>query len=102
MRRSGDAADHLQQSCLAGAVAADDAEAFALADLEVDVAQDPMLLVEALPSAEENLLQLVVSVPIKLKRLAEPFAAASPTSDDIDEDRLVSHEEAIAECENEE
>ena len=75
MGRIGDAADQLQQRRLAGTIAADDAAALALADLEADVAQDPMLLIEPLPAAEQDLLQLVVSVPIKLKRFAEAVAA---------------------------
>ena len=76
MRLCGDPAQDLQKRRLAGPVAADDADALALGDLERDVAEHPVLLVELVPEgAEQRLLQLVVAVHVELERLADALAA---------------------------
>jgi len=67
----GHAADDLKQRGLAAAVAAQDADAFAAADLQVDVAQHPERLEVRLPPAERHLLQPVVATGVKLVGLPE-------------------------------
>jgi len=74
-RRQSYAADDLQERGFAGAVAADDANAFAAANLEADVPQHPMLMVELLPMPEDCLFELIVAPHIELERLADPVAA---------------------------
>ena len=71
----GDAADDLQERRLAGAVAADNADALAFAHLEAHIIQNPVLIVELLPEPEQRLFQLIVVVGVKLKRLADTAAA---------------------------
>src|ERR1700738_4620763 len=71
MGRQGHAADHLEQGRLATAVAAEDADAFAAMDLEVDVAQHPEWLEEGLPPTEHDLFEPIVPTGVELVRLAE-------------------------------
>jgi len=47
--RLRDAAQHLQQRRLARAIVADDADAFALGDVEVHIGKNPFLRIELLP-----------------------------------------------------
>ncbi len=74
-RRQGYPADDLQERGFAGAIAADDADAFAAANLEADVPQHPMLMVKLLPMTEDRLFELIVAPHIELERLADPVAA---------------------------
>ena len=76
--RLRDPADELQQRGLAGAVAADDAEALALGDFEIDVPQHPEFLVIFLHAAEQHLPHAVVVVLVDLKRLPDSGAAHDP------------------------
>ena len=69
--RQGHAADHLQQSRLAAAVAAQDADALAAPHLKVDVAQHPERLEVRFPPAEHDLLQPVVAPGVELVGLSE-------------------------------
>jgi hypothetical protein len=69
--RQGHAADHLQQSRLAAAVAAQDADALAAPNLKVDVAQHPERLEVRFPPAEHDLLQPVVAPGVELVGLSE-------------------------------
>jgi hypothetical protein len=73
--RRGDAADDLQKRRLTGAVAADNADALALANFEAHIVEHPVLMIEFLPEAEQSLLQLIVVMAVKLKRLADIAAA---------------------------
>jgi hypothetical protein len=69
--RQGHATDDLEQRGLAAAVAAQDADALAAADLQVDVAQHPERLEVRLPPTEHDLLQPVVATGVKLVSLPE-------------------------------
>ena len=68
-------ADNLQERRFARAIAADNADPFAAANLEADVPQYPMLMVKLLPVPEDRLFELIVAPHIELERLADPVAA---------------------------
>ena len=69
--RQGHAADDLKQRGLAAAVTAQDADALATANLQVDVAQYPERFEVRPPPAKHDLLQPVVATGIKLVGLPE-------------------------------
>ncbi len=73
--RLADTADELQQRCLAGAVAADDAPTLTATNLEADVPQNPVRMIKLLPPAKDGLHQLVVPPQVELKRLADVLTA---------------------------
>ena len=52
----------------------DNADALAAINREADVVEDPLLLIEFFPIAEENLLQLIILVGVKLERFADASA----------------------------
>jgi len=70
----GDAAENLQQGRLARAITPDNADSFALVDVEGHIPQDPMFFIKRPPAPKQRLLQLIVPVHIQLERFADPVA----------------------------
>ena len=73
--RPGDAGEQLQERGLARAIMANETDALAAGDFEVEVAQHPVLLIEAAEAAKGDLLQPIGAPGVKLIGLAEPGAA---------------------------